>query len=102
LIGLTALFLTLALLSIANESTAPFVEHNTLPPDHTECEDYAKFSRRLFMLETLIVVILILWLLGFGWGRRGRGRRSARWAGGNLIHLLLVVVLILLLIRFLQ
>jgi hypothetical protein len=54
------------------------------------------------MLETLIVVILILWLLGFAWGRRGRGRRSARWAGGNLIHLLLVIVLILLLVRFLQ
>jgi hypothetical protein len=54
------------------------------------------------MLETLIVVIFVLWLVGFGWGRRGRARRSARWAGGNLIHLLLMVVLILLLVRFLQ
>jgi hypothetical protein len=36
LIGLTALFLILALLSIANKSTAPFVEHNTPPSDHTE------------------------------------------------------------------
>lgn len=53
------------------------------------------------MLETLIVVILILWLVGFGWGRRGRWRGS-RWGGGNLIHLLLVVVLILLLVRFLR
>ena len=49
------------------------------------------------MLETLIVVILILWLLGFGLGRRGRWRR-----GGNLVHLLLVIVLVLLLVRFLQ
>jgi len=54
------------------------------------------------MLETLIVILLILWLVGFGLGRRGRGRRSARWAGGNLIHLLLVVVLVLLLVRLLQ
>ena len=54
------------------------------------------------MLETLIVVILILWLVGFGWGRRYRGRRAARWAGGNLIHLLLVIVLILLLVRLLR
>lgn len=55
------------------------------------------------MLETLIVVLFILWLVGFfGWGRRGRGRRVGRWAGGNLIHVLLVIVLILLLIRLLQ
>lgn len=54
------------------------------------------------MLETLIIIILILWLVGFGWGRRGRWRRTGRWAGGNLIHLLLVIVLILLLIRFLR
>ena len=51
------------------------------------------------MLETLIMIIFILWLVGFGWGRRGR--RSARWGGGNLNHVLLVVVLILLLIRIL-
>jgi hypothetical protein len=54
------------------------------------------------MLETIIVVILILWLVGFGWGRRGGWRRGGRWAGGNLIHLLLVIVLILLLVRFLR
>jgi hypothetical protein len=55
------------------------------------------------MLETVIVVLFILWLVGFfGWGRRGRGRRVGRWAGGNLIHVLLVIVVILLLIRLLQ
>lgn len=52
------------------------------------------------MLETLIVILLIVWLVGFGWGRR-RVRRSGRWRGGNLIHLLLVIVLILLVIRVL-
>lgn len=45
------------------------------------------------MLETIIIVLLILWLLGF----LGRGR----WGGGNLIHLLLVVVLVLILVRYL-
>ena len=49
------------------------------------------------MLETLIIIILVLWLVGFF----GRSRWRGRWAGGNLIHLLLVIVLILLLIRFL-
>jgi hypothetical protein len=49
------------------------------------------------MLETLIVVLLILWLVGLGWGRR-----AGRWAGGNLIHILLVIVLILLIVRFLR
>ena len=53
------------------------------------------------MLETLIVVLLILWLVGLGWGRGRRGRRVGRWAGGNLIHILLVIVLILLLGEYL-
>ncbi len=43
------------------------------------------------MLELIIIVLIGLWLLGF-FGRRG----------GNFIHLLLVVALILILIRFLQ
>ena len=42
------------------------------------------------MLELIIVILLVLWLFGF------LGRR-----GGNLIHLLLVVVLVLVLIRIL-
>ena len=52
------------------------------------------------MLETIIVILLILWLVGaFGW--RGRGPRRGRRAGGNLIHVLLVIVVILLLVRLL-
>jgi hypothetical protein len=54
------------------------------------------------MLETLILVIFLLWLVGFGWGRRRRSRGAASWRAGNLVHLLLVIVLILLLVRILQ
>ena len=48
------------------------------------------------MLETLIIVLLILWLVGFFGGRRGWVPRT-----GNLLHVLLVIVLVLLLIRIL-
>ncbi len=41
------------------------------------------------MLELIIIVLIALWLLGF------LGRR-----GGGLIHLLLVVALILIILRF--
>jgi hypothetical protein len=54
------------------------------------------------MLETLVIIILVIWLVGFGLGRRGRWRRGGRWARGNLVHILLVIVLILLLFRFLR
>jgi hypothetical protein len=47
------------------------------------------------MLETLIVVLLVLWLLGFF----GRRRIPRLRAGGNLIHILLVIVLVLIVIR---
>ncbi len=54
------------------------------------------------MLVTIIVILLILWLLGFfGWGRRGRWRGRGTWAGGNLIHVLLVAAVILLVLRLL-
>jgi len=40
------------------------------------------------MLWTIIIVLLVLWLLGFGFK-----------IGGSLIHILLVVALIVLIIR---
>ena len=40
------------------------------------------------MLWTIIIVLFILWLLGFGFR-----------VGGNLIHILLVIALIVLIIR---
>ena len=54
------------------------------------------------MLETIIIILLILWLVGFfGWGRRGRWRGRGTWAGGNLIHILLVIVVVLLVLKLL-
>jgi uncharacterized protein DUF5670 len=51
------------------------------------------------MLETAIVVLLILWLLGFF----GRSRlRIPRGGSGNLVHVLLVIILILIVVRFLR
>jgi hypothetical protein len=47
------------------------------------------------LLETLIVVLLVLWLLGFF----GRRRIPRLRAGGNLIHLLLVIILVLIVVR---
>ena len=47
------------------------------------------------MIETLVVVLIVLWLLGFFGARRGlRVPRT-----GNLIHILLVIALILILLR---
>ena len=49
------------------------------------------------MIETLIIVLIVLWLLGFFGSRRGlRVPRT-----GNLIHVLLVIALILILLRIL-
>ena len=46
------------------------------------------------MLETIIVVLVILWLVGFfGGGRAGIPRT------GNLLHILLVIAVVLLIIR---
>ncbi len=41
------------------------------------------------MLETIILILVVLWLLGFIFG-----------TAGNLIHLLLVIALVVLVIRF--
>jgi hypothetical protein len=59
------------------------------------------------MLEALIVILLLLWLFGyFGRGRwyGGRGPVLAAPAGiasGNLVHILLVIVVILVILRLL-
>ena len=45
-----------------------------------------------YTLETIIVILLILWLLG----------AFVAPIGGSLIHLLLVVILVVILIRVLQ
>jgi hypothetical protein len=45
------------------------------------------------LIETLIVVLLILWLAGVGFG--------GLYVGGGLIHLLLIVVVILVIVRLL-
>jgi uncharacterized protein DUF5670 len=52
-------------------------------------------GREATMLETVIVVLLVLWLLGFF----GRRRVPRLRAGGNLIHLLLVIILVLIVVR---
>lgn len=49
------------------------------------------------MLETIIVVLVVLWLLGYF----GPARIPAIPRSGNLIHVLLVIVLILLIVRLL-
>jgi len=43
------------------------------------------------MLETILIIVLVLWLLGFSFR-----------IGGNLIHALLVIALILFIIRLLS
>jgi hypothetical protein len=45
-----------------------------------------------YTLETIVVILLILWLLGW----------LAFPIGGSLIHLLLVVILVVVVIRLLQ
>lgn len=58
------------------------------------------------MLELIIVVLLVLWLMGYF----GRGRwyatapriSTAGWNNANLIHLILVLAVILLILRILR
>ena len=50
------------------------------------------------MLELVIVVLIVLWLLGYF----GPARIPAIPKTGNLIHLLLVIILILIVVRLLS
>ena len=50
------------------------------------------------MLEVLIVVLLVLWLLGYF----GPARIPSIPRTGNIIHLLLIIIVILLLVRLLR
>ena len=50
------------------------------------------------MLELIIVVLIVLWLLGYF----GPARLPAIPRSGNLVHVLLVIVLILILFRLLR
>lgn len=49
------------------------------------------------MLELIIVILLILWLIGYF----GPARFPAIPSTGNLVHLLLLIVLILVIVRLL-
>jgi hypothetical protein len=60
-------------------------------PKRVSLQDLKDEQRRMDMLWTIFVVLLVLWLLGF----------SLHVAGG-LIHLLLVVALVVLVINLLS
>jgi len=51
----------------------------------------------LGLIELLIVILVILWLLGYF----GRGRVSVPGMSGNWVHTLLVLVVILVILRLL-
>jgi len=57
------------------------------------------------IIELLIVVLVILWLLGyFGRGRfyaSGPSVSTGTWGSGSLVHTLLVVAVILIILRLL-
>lgn len=50
------------------------------------------------MLEILIVVLVLLWAFGYF----GRTRFKGLPQSGNLVHLLLVIVLILIIVRLIR
>jgi len=50
------------------------------------------------MLEILIVVLILLWAFGYF----GRSRVKALPQDGNLVHLLLVIILILIIVRLIR
>jgi hypothetical protein len=51
-----------------------------------------------FMLELIIVILLVLWLVGYF----GPARFPAIPSTGSFVHLLLVIVLVLVVFRLLQ
>ena len=57
------------------------------------------------LIELIIIILVILWLLGyFGRGRfyaSGPATTTGTWYSGNLVHLLLVIVVVLVLLRLL-
>ena len=57
------------------------------------------------IIELLIIVLVIVWLLGyFGRGRfyaTGPAVSTTTWGGGNLLHILLVLAVILIVLRLL-
>ncbi|HEY8806029.1 MAG TPA: hypothetical protein VIN70_00405 [Candidatus Limnocylindria bacterium] len=57
------------------------------------------------LIELIIVVLVLLWLFGyFGRGRlfsRGPALSTAGVGGGNWVHILLVIVVILIVLRLL-
>jgi Family of unknown function (DUF5670) len=60
---------------------------------HLTMKDLRRFSiMPRYTLETIIIILIILWLLGW----------LAFPTGGSLIHLLLVVILVIVVIRLLQ
>jgi hypothetical protein len=61
--------------------------NNSLDRDHSNAVT-GLLERSLLMLWTILVIILILWLIGF-----------LAKLGGGLIHLLLVVALVVLIIQ---
>jgi hypothetical protein len=50
------------------------------------------------MIEILIVVLVLLWAFGYF----GRSRFKGLPQGGNVVHLLLVIVLILIVVRLVR
>ena len=58
------------------------------------------------LIELLIIILVILWLLGyFGRGRfyaTGPATTTGTWYSGNVVHLLLVIVVVLVILRLLR
>ena len=51
-----------------------------------------RLERKIIMLETLVVVLLALWLLGL----------LTSYTAGGLIHVLLVIAIVVVLVRVIQ